>query len=550
MLSSGKSGSKSPVSQEHARPLRNLVRAVKIAVSPSSDMLEKLDRIVAELKTDKDGNIDIGLDGRQFAIWDKIKPIIPFKIFGPVLIATNPNVIKAILMKLKNAPEGFAGNASSDHIARLAGTENIFAANNHETHSEHKRNFKQHLADYDRNISWIGNIVHSWLEKRIAAHGVINDHELEILCAKVMVRFLLGENHVNIDESLAHAINLKKHFINKATLQQTNKHSYRTSRDYIDKAIEDLFNTPGSSFPSFLAGKGYELNVVQSEIRSLLMVGFDNLRGALSGMLTVYAQHPEIAAKLKSELMTVHDLPFLKFDTNQNEYSRAFFLESTSEFPPVWMQARKNGEEDLTIEYRNDDNTKSQFTIKSRTLILIPLIALARQLKAGDNVNFERDGVLPLSLPFSTGLNACPGFPIGYATAGLLFGGLVMRDMTLQQLSEPVLSPKVSLTIQGLDLRIVQDIPEQALAPGMSIIKPNTSQQTSGLQAAQARFWQTTEIIKSGVTLTNFGVATFLTYYATEDMLLSLGAGVLTGLSSYILLDDELKRSFSGIKFN
>lgn len=506
------------------QPLHNLTKAFEVTLKNKGDPLSALREILSFPKDDH-GNIRLGIDGNDFQLWGKIKSLIPFKVFGPIIIVTDKSVINSVLMHLKNEPEGFNGNQSADLIGVLAGVNNIFAATNPDVHTIHKANFKDFLNDPLINIKRIAPIIAEWVQQQICVHGKIDDKNLEQLCAKILICFLLDEVTAHDQSVIDAVIYMKSHFIHLAGMKKLIRRdaTYNEKQALINERIDDII-LDKDSFSSFLFNKkNYSSAEVKSEICSLLMVGFDNLRSVLASLLVNMATQPESRDKLKAEIIEFDHVPFISFDpyfkkvNHSNEAGQRFFKETTRLVPPVWLQARKNGEQAVTISYQDDQGETLTFLVPARTTILIPAYHLARELENGETFDAEREQTSSLPLPFSTGPNACPGRNIAYTAAGLLLANIIKNDIHLQQINPTKLSPHVSLTLENLNLRMISAVKHHDSTTYVTPMRHGNLFNS---------IW--TQLPRISLTSAVSGVASVLAYYETESLLVACGGGVLS----------------------
>lgn len=526
-------------------PTTNLIRTLRYALKHKGEPINIIDELLEKLPRDSHGNVLFGLDGNSFQLWNEhLLKVIPFKVFGPIFMPTNPAFIEAVLKKLKNDPDSFVGNASSDLIGDLTGRDTIFAANDSQLHLKQKGYFKHYIEEKEQNVLRIGEIVDKWLSECLEKNSM-NDAELEWLCAQIMARMLVDKVAAEDRRFLAGCIRIKNYFIDNATFQ-SNKHTkkYEKAKDALDEIVERLYSYNNDSFPRYLHDKGCTLETAQHEIRSLMMVGFDNLRGALSVLLSTYAKHPEVMSQLRKDVLDVHGFPFLKFDANDCA-SGQFFKEATRLLPPVWLQARKNGKNPLDIHY-TENGLNYTCTLPGQTLVLIPVYHLAHQLDDGDNFILDRKAAAALDLPFSTGPNACPGRNIGYAASGLLFGALVKQNILIESLDLTKLSPKVSLTVQNLNLRFYQGEAMPILAP-VAVAKAPAPVSfglcENEIEKAITQRYIFNTFMKFTSPAVTFGAGAALAYYATESYLASLASGLITAGLTYWGVNEALESS-------
>lgn len=512
-------------SGKHVHPLKNLAKGLYSYAKNFADPLAAINDLM-KLPKDKHGNILIGVDDRHFKLWNSfLKNLAPSKAFGPIVIPTDERVIKSILSKLKSDPDGFDGNASSDMIRSLVGGDNIFAAQDSETHAKHKAEFKNHLSDIEVNIHKVYPIIAAWLEDILVNNKTVDDACLEQLCARIMTRFLLSESAANNQDIIDAAITIKQHFIDLAMMSRINKSSrhYQKALDLIEQQIAVAHSFDETSYPHILAAKGYDIAATQSHITSLFMVGFDNLRSALGSILVNFAAHASDRKRLADEVQSVDGVPFIQLDATVNkpeittDAGTKFFKESTRLVPPVWLQARKNGKQPIEMKYINDQGEEATFTLHPRATILLPNFPLLRDLENGNQFDSQRAVTSTLPMPFSTGPNACPGRNIGFAAAGVLLGTLLEKGLTFESSKSVCFSPKVSLTLENLQLHLRKDNAKNSndveVLP--SIIRNSISTFFNDHAAIAAAAGSGAAAL-AGV------------YYQTESLMYALGAGIVS----------------------
>lgn len=415
---------------------------------------------ILKLPKDTHGNILIGLDNRDFTIWKNyLKFFVSTKIFGPLFIPTYPSVIRNILSHLKiDESNYFVGNRSVDVVQQLTGNNNIFSAKNSETHALHKSKFKNYLLDIEKNIEIVSPFIKKWVFYHVT--NEINDSNIEKLTAEIMCAFLLNKTSAHKEDIITSVIIAKSHFNNKATFKSTIADGYQQSKKHIFHEITQLYNdSSNDSYPNFLKKNNFSLDEIKQHILSLFMVGFANLQSSISSLLLCLAQNPDLFARLKPEIKKIQNISFLNFDLDQTKannysYSQKFFMESLRLTPPVFVQARKSGNTELQIAYRDENNHEKTFMLPSNTLILIPNLALARQADHGNDFIPEREN--SSFHPFSTGPNACPGRKIVFATTGILAAEIINSKKILQLTSNPTEDYQVSLKWKDIHIKFVE----------------------------------------------------------------------------------------------
>ncbi len=435
-------------------PTRNLLRSVGTAITHHKNPLESLKKNLKELPKDEHGNILLGLDNDNFTLWRHLyRYIVPTKIFGPILIPTNHQVIHAILKHPKNGSTDspFIGNFSTDNIQHLYGDQQGFSGVNHEAHINHRAQFKEWISDEFRNIEIVTPVIHNWLQRHL--HAIITEHDIENLTAQLMLTFLLDINSAKSEKSLEAIVQIKTHFINMGLKPITLDRVYPKALSHMGKMIEDLLYSRGS-YPYFLSSS-LTLEHVQSHILALMSVGFDNLQSSLMSLFVrLAAMDDETRDHLKSEI-NPENAPFIRFAKDDTSKERMLFLEMMRLAPPVWLQSRKSANEDSWITYKTESDEKKTFKLHPSTLTLIPNFALNRQMEnpevfdLGRNPNEYR----PIH-PFSQGPNTCPGQKIPYAALGVLAAALLRGNLSLELQDEMIFNPSVALTMKNIRVQI------------------------------------------------------------------------------------------------
>jgi hypothetical protein len=518
-----------------SKPFPNLMRSALTLMSNTKNPLHALSEI-AKLPKDQHGNILIGLDTNDFNIWrGKLEHLVPKKIFGPIMIPTKTKVIGALLSQLKGGTSApFAGNRSTSVVAGLTGQENVFAAKNSEVHSIHKGQFKTFLTDPVANIKKVAPVIHAWLnEQSHHRQGKwIDDKALATLSAQVMLTFLLNSTSGAQPELSEAIIHLKTHFVNKVGFKKLGRLSlfngYRSAKSKMSAEIVRLYHSDEPSYPAQLA-KHFTVEQTISHVLSLMMVGFDNLQSSLMSLLIQLAQNPEYLDALQNDLLSVDGIPYLQFDPalpHQDELtlSHYFFKEALRLAPPVWLQARKNKNEERAISYLNDAGGSVSFVLPSATMVLIPNFQLAREMENGhvfDPARWRDNH--SLFQPFSVGPNACPGRNISYAAAGVLIAELVKWETRLTLLQKPNYDPQVSLVWKNIKLEL------------QAQIKPRTSISVSPRPAQ----YLLDEDYKISLMLGM--VVAVAAYSKTENLLTAFSAGTLAAMLVLFFLSTNKK---------
>ena len=433
-------------------PVSNFFKTVRSFGKHFTDPLAMIKEIVYLSERDADGNIWVGLDKDNFKLWRNVlQGILPKKIFGPILIPTQPDVIKALLELLKIGEKAaFSGNHSTDTIRDMVGSENPFAPVNEEAHLKHKSEFKKSISSYEENVKKIAPIVQAWITDRKNATE-IDDESINILTAKVMLAFLLNPASAE-NKDLIYAIrHLKQQFVDESSLKKliisrlfTGFYSAKTK---LSAEIAKLYTSPDPSYPATLKSS-FALAQATDHILSLMMVGFDNLQSSLTSVLIRLAEHPEYHAELEKEVEYLQNVPSIRFNLDIGRDAGGLRLA-----PPVWLQSRKLLKEELTVSYTGEGGIKKSLKLPAGTLVLIPNFVLGRTLEKGGGgfAPHERSRLIFPS-PFSTGPNACPGRNIGYAAAGVLAAMILKQNYSLIIFSAPDFDPKTSLKWKNIDI--------------------------------------------------------------------------------------------------
>lgn len=434
-------------------PVDNLLSSVFALVSNPTNPIKAIDNIMRQPK-DEHGNILIALDDKNMSLWRAgVQKLVPNAVFKPIVIVTNPEVIKALLNELKSdASSHFAGNPSTDTIGSLVGTDNIFASTSGSVHGEHKQAFKNYLSDKEANIALIAPVIQAWVATM--SRRCIKDMDFELLAASVMLTFLLDRDLAFDSKSVADIITLKRHFVRTATLSDGVARffdGYEMAKKRLVAAITERYQSDKSSYIKSLKSQ-FDLQQTISHILSLMMVGFDNLRSSLISTVIHLAKHPEYRLILSKDMQHVgtNATAFFDFELLGRENAASqFFAEAVQQTPPVWLQARVNKAES-SINYR-DENGEHSFVLPSAALVLIPNLHLALMHK--------HDAIKPSELfphPFSIGPNACPGRPIAYTANGVLIAEIIKNNLALalSPYSRNRHDPKVALSLKDLQIYV------------------------------------------------------------------------------------------------
>ncbi len=367
--------------KEKLNPLLNLIRGMLTLAWHSDDKLKAFSELL-KLPRDRHGTISFGIDTQDFPMWDLIHPLFAKTKLGPVLILTNPAVIKLVLSQFKSETP-FKGNRSTEVIAMLEGTQNIFAASNKETHAKHKSIFKSHLSSHESNVIRVSSIIEAWLDQ--TKDTPFEQGHVELLSAQIMAAFLLDRAAADDSDLCNKIIQLKKHFVKTAQYQNVAQlyppQEYLHAKLALEEKIRLLYNVNTHNYPHKLAAQ-FSKEEALSHIISLMMVGFDNLLSSIESLLINLARYPQYRQQLTEELITVADKPFIPFfperiaDSSPKKFALAFFNESTRLAPQVWLQARLC-EQETTIVYTNPgEETPQSFKVLPNSVLLIPNQAL------------------------------------------------------------------------------------------------------------------------------------------------------------------------------
>ncbi|MDP1604623.1 MAG: hypothetical protein Q8M03_15310 [Legionella sp.] len=442
-------------------PVTNLLDTFKILATNSFELTHISAEILKRPK-DKHGNVLIGIDDTNFTMWEKIlKKIVPTKIFGPIVIPTNPDVIKRILSMHKYGEDApFEGNRSTEVISALVGGDNPFAPTNKATHTRHKQVFKNHISG-DGNIKKAGLIITDWISKYSKPDNIINEDTVSSLCARVLIAFLLSPDSVGKETEDA-VIAIKTYFSAKVTAHFSKASAYDKAENLLTEEISRLYNSSDEeAYPVVLSKKGMKEEEVRSHILSLFMVGFGNLHSSVMSILIRIADNPQYRDELSDSVQLIDGFPFVQFKPASGEslFPQRFFEEAGRLTPAVWTIVRRNRKKELFIRYEEEGESK-EMILPSSSHILIPNLHLARAIENGDKFNPDRPMEDLKNIPqfFSEGKNACPGRNIGYTTNGLLVGGILSEGMTIKLANRPhhvtgtALSWQANLVLNATDL--------------------------------------------------------------------------------------------------
>ena len=370
---------------------------------------------------DEYGNIWLGIDNNNFSLWNNILYRIVPKIFGPIMIPTNPDVVSVILSLHKVGEKSlFSGNMSTDTIGSLVGTTNIFSAATKEIHTNHRLFFKEW-------ISWTSSreflrAVSDWRFTLKPDMDLPVDELVDDFVAYTLISILIIP-----DPSLVEHIKiLKNYFVETSSCKRfLTRYSpfYISAYNKVSREIVSAIDI-NDSYPKFLS-QTLEKEEISQHIISLIMVGYENLRSCLISLLYELALHPETE-------LEIDDSDFIDF-TKSGTKEHEFFYDALSQVPPVWLQARKTGT-DIVVTL--EDKT---FKIPPGTWIFI------------------HNEMFPERSPkiFSQGPNSCPGQYLAKMAAGA-FIGFILDIYELEIIEPGELVAGISLMRKGLKIKFTE----------------------------------------------------------------------------------------------
>lgn len=170
---------------------------------------------------------------------------------------------------------------------------------------------------------------------------------------------------------------------------------------------------------------------LMDEVVNLFSAGHETTSNALTFALYLLTQHPQVTAKLQTELDDVLDGRTPTLDDLPNlSYTEMVIKEAMRLYPPVWLLQSRQVREETTLD---------GYPLKKGTIITTPIFALHRNEKyfpdpeRFDPERFtpERAADLPryAYLPFGAGPHVCIGAQFAMMEAKLILAMLAQRFM-------------------------------------------------------------------------------------------------------------------------
>ena len=311
--------------------------------------------------------------------------------------------------------------------------------------------------------------------KNWRANEVYNvQREMSLLTAKIIMQAMFGVDATQSAAIIVDALNIiQLQYLHRAknwyllpnwlpTLE--NWRTYRAKKkldELVYKIIEQRRKTPHDDLLSMLDGSDdvrLSDKQLRDEVLTLLVAGHETTASVLTWTLMLLAQHPEVEAKLVTEvrsvlgerLPTVEDRPHLK-------YTEMVLKESMRLYPPAWILGR---------ELIRDCNIGGH-ELSCGSVIYFSQWAIhrdARFFSEPERFNPDRwqdnlEQRLPrcVYFPFGAGARVCIGKALSMMEATLILA-MVVRQFRLTLASDLPIEPLPSFTLRpknGLLMNIV-----------------------------------------------------------------------------------------------
>ena len=254
------------------------------------------------------------------------------------------------------------------------------------------------------------------------------------------------------------------------------------ARDRLDGIIFRLINehrVSGEDRSDFLSmlllardeqgdGSGMTDVQVRDEVVTLLLAGHETMTGVLSWTWYLLSEHPEVEAKLHSEIDTVlaGRLPSLD-DVANLQYTRMVFTEAMRLYPPIWAFGRR-----AVIDYKIDP-----YVIPAGALIYLSPYAMQHHPRYyPDPFHFDPERWTPEAragrprfayFPFGGGPRQCIGEQYAWLEGVLVIATLAQKWQMRLVPGHPVeLQPLISLRPKhGMKLRLEERLCCVLIAP-------------------------------------------------------------------------------------
>ena len=154
-------------------------------------------------------------------------------------------------------------------------------------------------------------------------------------------------------------------------------------------------------------GSGMSDLQLRDEVMTLLLAGHETTANLLTWTFYLLSQHPEVEARLHSELDTLGDAPLGADDVVRLPYARAVLAESMRLYPPAWIVGRR-----ALAPYDVGD-----FTIPARTIVLMSQWIVHRDARWWPRAEcFEPERWLPGGTAMDASRPRFSYFPFGAGT--------------------------------------------------------------------------------------------------------------------------------------
>jgi cytochrome P450 len=194
-------------------------------------------------------------------------------------------------------------------------------------------------------------------------------------------------------------------------------------------------------------GKGMSRDELRDEFLTLFVTGFETTGSAMSWMLILLAQHPEIQEKLYMRVRDLHHSEkSLSIEIMQCDLLNAVVRETLRLYPSVWLIARKCVNEDVVGGFR----------IPKRSHVLMCSFMSHRDAKYWSDVEkfdperFILDKDNPSYLPFGVGNRMCVGNHFSHLEMiTVLYRICVNYRVELKSGAKIEIDPKITLQPKG-----------------------------------------------------------------------------------------------------